>query len=57
MPGLEGRALSTERVPHPDVHLFAAHVARRLQCSHVIELGCGDGKALAKLYPEFKVVG
>jgi hypothetical protein len=57
MPERGSGAVSTERVRHPDVHLFAAHVARRLQCSHVIELGCGDGKALAKLYPEFKVVG
>jgi hypothetical protein len=57
MPELGSQAVSTERVRHPDVHLFAAHVARRLRCTHVIELGCDDGKALAKLYPEFKVVG
>jgi hypothetical protein len=44
-------------VRHEDVYLLARHLARRLGALQVIEIGSGTGLDLAKLHPEFTVVG
>lgn len=48
----------TEGVVHqPHVYPFAAHLAARYGCTHVIDLGCGRAQKLAPLHPEFQPVG
>lgn len=44
-------------VRQPDLHPFAAYVARRLGCTQVIELGCSQPGELAKIYPKADIVG
>jgi len=44
-------------VYQPQVYELAAFLGRRLGCSHIIDIGCGSGEKLAKLHPEFKLVG
>ena len=44
-------------IHQPDVYPFAAHVARRLGCEAIIDIGCGRGQKLAQLHPEFHVIG
>src|SRR4051812_35062524 len=44
-------------VRHEDVYLLAQHLARRLGAQQVIEIGSGTGIDLARLHPEFAVVG
>lgn len=41
----------------PDVYPFAGYLARQLGCRSIIDIGCGNGKKLAALYPEFQIVG
>jgi SAM-dependent methyltransferase len=41
----------------PEAYPFAAHLARRYGCSHIIDIGCGNGRKLASLAPEFKIIG
>jgi SAM-dependent methyltransferase len=41
----------------PDVYQDAATVARRLGASRIIDIGCGDGRKLGELHPEFQIVG
>lgn len=38
------------------VYPFAAHVRRRMGCTHVVGIGCDKGDQLAKLNPELQVV-
>ncbi len=50
--------VETQNLVHqPDVYPFAAHIARRYGCRHIIDLGCGRGRKLAPLAPEFSIVG
>jgi glycosyltransferase involved in cell wall biosynthesis len=44
-------------VKHPDLHLFATHVARRLGCARVVDLGCAQPGELAKVHPKAEVIG
>ena len=44
-------------VKHPDLHLFATHVARRLGCTRVVDLGCAQPGELAKVHPKAEVIG
>jgi hypothetical protein len=44
-------------VHQPDVYAAAAHLARALECSHVIDVGSGAGAKLLPLAPEFKLIG
>lgn len=46
-----------EIVHQPDIYPFAAFIARRLGCSHIIDIGCGRASKLVKLHPEFQVYG
>jgi hypothetical protein len=41
----------------PDVYPFVAHLAERLNCSHVIALGHPTVKDLRHLYPKFELIG
>jgi SAM-dependent methyltransferase len=49
---------NTEGVVHqPHVYPFAAYLAARYGCTHVIDLGCGRAAKLAALHPELHPVG
>lgn len=41
----------------PDVYAAAACLARRLKCTHLIDIGCGQAGKLAAMSPEFNIVG
>jgi len=41
----------------PHVYPFAAFLARKFGCSHIIDVGCGSAKKLIKLHPEFEIIG
>lgn len=41
----------------PDVYNFASYLAEKLECSHIIDIGCGSAKKLISLYPNFEIVG
>jgi glycosyltransferase involved in cell wall biosynthesis/SAM-dependent methyltransferase len=41
----------------PDLYPEAATVARRLGSRRIIDVGCGTAEKLARLHPEFEVVG
>jgi len=41
----------------PDVYPFAAYLAERFSCSHVIAIGRPSANDLIHLYPKFKVIG
>lgn len=41
----------------PDVYLIASRLAQALGCRRVIDVGCGHGRKLAKLKPNFDIVG
>lgn len=41
----------------PDVYAAAACLARRLECTHLIDVGCGQAGKLAAMHPEFKIIG
>jgi len=41
----------------PDVYPFAAFLAQKFGCTHVIDIGCGSAQKLIKLYPQFEIVG
>jgi hypothetical protein len=48
----------TEGIVHqPHVYPFAAHLAARYGCTHVIDLGCGRAGKLGAFHPELKPVG
>ena len=48
----------TEGIVHqPHAYPFAAHLAARYGCTHVIDLGCGRAQKLALLHPELQPVG
>lgn len=44
-------------VYQPEVYRFAEFLARRLECSHIIDIGCGRAQKLAELHPEFELIG
>ncbi|MEJ7893286.1 MAG: methyltransferase domain-containing protein [Solirubrobacteraceae bacterium] len=41
----------------PDVYVDAARVARALGAQRIIDIGCGHGRKLAALHPEFELLG
>jgi SAM-dependent methyltransferase len=41
----------------PDVYPLAAFLGRRFGCRAVVDLGCGTARKLARLHPEFEVIG
>jgi hypothetical protein len=41
----------------PDLHEFASRLARRLNATTIVHIGCGDGQGLAGLADEFRIVG
>ncbi|MDQ2922161.1 MAG: glycosyltransferase family 2 protein, partial [Acidobacteriota bacterium] len=41
----------------PDVYPFAAHLAERFGCTHVITIGKPTAKDLLQLYPQFEIIG
>ena len=53
----DDQAAGTDIVHQPDVYELAAHLARRLGCTHILDVGCGRGRKLASLHPEFQVIG
>ncbi len=44
-------------IHQPEVYPFAAFLARRFECTHIVDVGCGQARKLAELHPEFKLVG
>ena len=50
-----GASPEVARLPYY-VYPFAAHVRRRMGCTHVVDIGCDKGDQLAKLNPELQVV-
>lgn len=44
-------------VHQSDVSLFVRQLAHRWGCSHIVDLGCGRPGELARLHPEFAIVG
>lgn len=41
----------------PDVYALARYLAHRFGCTHILDIGCGQGRKLAKFHPEFKITG
>ncbi|MFJ9451917.1 methyltransferase domain-containing protein [Herbaspirillum sp. NPDC101397] len=41
----------------PDVYPLAATLARQYECKYIIDIGCGRARKLARLYPEFEIIG
>ena len=41
----------------PDVYPFAAYLAERFECTHVIVTGKPTAKDLMELYPQFQIIG
>jgi len=41
----------------PDLYPFAAYLAQRFQCTHVISIGEPTAEDLRQLHPEFKIIG
>ncbi|MEZ5617038.1 MAG: methyltransferase domain-containing protein [Rhodocyclaceae bacterium] len=44
-------------VHQPDVYTLAAFLGRKFDCSHILDIGCGRGRKLSSLHPDFKLVG
>ncbi|WP_158560917.1 methyltransferase domain-containing protein [Paenibacillus contaminans] len=41
----------------PDVYKLAEVLGERFGCRYIVDIGCGNGKKLAELYPKFAIVG
>ena len=48
---------ATGIVWQPDVYPIVARLARRFDCFHILDLGCGSGDKLAGLHPDFLITG
>lgn len=44
-------------IHQPDVYPLAAILARRFDCTHIIDIGCGRAGKLVELHPEFQICG
>ena len=44
-------------VHQPDIYPLAAFLAKRFDCTQILDLGCGRAQKLASLHPAFKVIG
>jgi len=44
-------------IHQPDVYALVAFLAKKFNCSHVLDIGCGRGYELSKLHPDFALVG
>lgn len=54
----EDSIASTDGIVHqPDVYPFAAYLARRFGCTHILDIGCGRAQKLIALHPEFQIIG
>ncbi|MGH9879073.1 MAG: methyltransferase domain-containing protein, partial [Nitrososphaerales archaeon] len=54
----EDSRISESQIVHPsDVYALAGHIGRMFGCTHILDIGCGRGQKLAKLHPEFNLVG
>lgn len=54
----EDIAADTSGIVHqPDVYALAGYLGRKFGCTHILDIGCGRGKKLAGLHPEFAIVG
>ena len=48
----------TQQIGHQStVYPLAAHLARLYGCTFIIDIGCGQGRKLAELHPEFQLIG
>jgi SAM-dependent methyltransferase len=41
----------------PDVYPLTALLARQINCSYIIDIGCGSASKLVDLHPEFQIIG
>lgn len=41
----------------PDVYKLAEIIGERFGCRYIVDIGCGNAKKLAELYPKFEIVG
>lgn len=41
----------------PDVYAEAFQLGRRLGATTIVDVGCGDGRKLAAMYPRFQIIG
>lgn len=46
-----------EIIHQPEVYEIAAHLARLLGCTHLVDVGCGAADKLLPLAPEFRLIG
>jgi 2-polyprenyl-3-methyl-5-hydroxy-6-metoxy-1,4-benzoquinol methylase len=44
-------------IHQPEVYDFARYLGHRLNCKYIIDIGCGQGDKLVKLYPDFCIIG
>jgi 2-polyprenyl-3-methyl-5-hydroxy-6-metoxy-1,4-benzoquinol methylase len=51
------RKNNNDIVFQPHVISFAAYLANRLNCSYLIDLGCGNAEKLVIHHPKFKIIG
>ena len=50
--------IETEGIIHqPEVYDFARYLGHKLNCKYIIDVGCGQGNKLVKLYPDFHIIG
>jgi SAM-dependent methyltransferase len=48
---------ATGRTHQPQVYPLAGYLAERFGCTHIIDLGCGQARKLARLHPRFEIIG
>ena len=41
----------------PYVYSLAEYLGNRLECTHIIDIGCGNAQKLVSLYPKFEIIG
>ena len=41
----------------PEIYAFVAYLARTLNCTHLIDIGCGRATKLVEYHPEFEIIG
>jgi 2-polyprenyl-3-methyl-5-hydroxy-6-metoxy-1,4-benzoquinol methylase len=44
-------------IHQPDIYPLAAYLARKFDCKYIVDIGCGQGRKLTELHPEFELIG
>jgi len=50
-------ARSSKIIWQPDVYNVTSLLARKFECSHILDVGCGTAGKLVSMFPEFEIIG